>query len=128
MPTEPYGCDSDSQDDVVTMGGKFIISRSDKVEISLEYQCSNSLPEATKKCTETAASINPVEMLPDDSSKGNSEEKRNIPDETSVTDLPKELLDDTDQNKVVLLDETASKNNVLTDKTDPAVTPDLPLP
>ena len=38
MPTEPYGCESDSQDDVITTGGKFIISRSDKVEISLEYQ------------------------------------------------------------------------------------------
>ena len=35
MPTEPYGSESDSLNDVVTTGDKFIISRSDKVEISL---------------------------------------------------------------------------------------------
>ena len=49
VPTEPYSCNSDSQDDVVTTGGKIIISKFDKVEISLEYQCNNSLPEATKE-------------------------------------------------------------------------------
>ena len=128
MPTEPYSCDSDSQDDVVTTGGKFIITRSDKVEISLEYQCSNSLPEATKECSETATPITPAEKLPDNSAQDNSMEKQNIPDKTCVTDLPKELLDDTDQKEVVLPDETASKNNVLPDKTDLVVTPDLPPP
>ena len=34
FPTEPYGSDSDSQNDVVTTSGKFIISSSDKVEIN----------------------------------------------------------------------------------------------
>ena len=71
--------------------------------------------------------ITPAEMLPDDSAKDNPEEMQNIPDETSVTDLPKELLDDTDQNEVVLPEETTSTNNVLPDKTDLVVTPDLPL-
>ena len=128
VPTEPYGCDSDSQDDVVTTGGIFSISRLDKVEISLEYQCSNSLSEATKECTETATLNTPAETLPDDLAMGNPEEKQNIPDETRVADLTKELLDDTDQNEVVLPDETKSKNNVLPDKTDPVVTSDLPPP
>ena len=127
MPTEPYGCDSNSQDDVVTTGGKFIISRSEKVEISLECQCNNSLPEVTKACTETATPINPVEKPSDGSSHGKSEEKHNIPDKTSERDLPKELPDDTDQNKVVLPDETLSEISVLPDITDPIVTPDLPL-
>ena len=50
---EPYEHDSDSQDDIVTTGGKVIISSSDKVEISVEYQCENTLPEATKESTTT---------------------------------------------------------------------------
>ena len=53
VPTEPYKHDSDSQDDIVTTGGKLIISSSDKVEISVEYQCENTLPEATKGSTTT---------------------------------------------------------------------------
>ena len=122
MPTEPYEYDSDSQDDVVTTGGKFIISRSEKVEISLEYQCSNSLPEVTKACTETATLIHPVEKPSDNLSHGKLEEKHNIPDKTNVSDLPKELPDDTVQNEVVLPDETASEISVLPDITDPSVT------
>ena len=43
-----------------------------------------------------------------------------------MSDLPKELPDDTDHNKVVLPDETASEISVLPDITDPSVTPDLP--
>ena len=43
-----------------------------------------------------------------------------------MTDLPEELLDDTDQNEVVLPDETASEFSVLPDITDPTVTLDLP--
>ena len=39
VATEPYEHDSDSQDDIVTTGGKVIISSSDKVKISVEYQC-----------------------------------------------------------------------------------------
>ena len=126
VPTEPYSCDSDSQDDVVTTGGKFIISRSDNVEISLEYQCNNTLPKVTKECTETATPINPVEKPSDYSSHGNSEEKHNVPDKTSETDLTKELPDDTNQNEVVLPDETLGEISVLPDKTDSVVKPDLP--
>ena len=48
VPTEPYKCGSDSQDDVVTTGGKFIISRSENVEISLEYQCSNPITRSNQ--------------------------------------------------------------------------------
>ena len=51
IPMESYGSESDSQNDVVTTGSKFIISSSDKVEINLEYQCNTSLPEATKERT-----------------------------------------------------------------------------
>ena len=43
-----------------------------------------------------------------------------------MTDLPKGLLDDADQNKVLLPDETASEFSVLPDITDPTVTLDLP--
>ena len=48
IPIEPYKShESDSQDEIVTTGGKFILSKSDQVEISLEYQCDVTLPEAT---------------------------------------------------------------------------------
>ena len=53
VPTKPYKHDSDSQDDIVTTGGGLIISSSDKIEISVEYQCENTLPEATKGSTTT---------------------------------------------------------------------------
>ena len=53
VPTKPYEHDSESQDDIVTTGCKLIISSSDKVEISVEYQCENTLPEATKGSTTT---------------------------------------------------------------------------
>ena len=42
VATELYEHDSDSQDDIVTTGGKVIISSSDKVEISVEYQCEDT--------------------------------------------------------------------------------------
>ena len=48
VPTKLYEHDSDSQDGIITTGGKLIILSSDKVEISVEYQCDNTLPEATK--------------------------------------------------------------------------------
>ena len=56
VATKPYEHDSDSQDDIVTTGGKVIISSSDKVKISVEYQCENTLPEATKGSTTTDGS------------------------------------------------------------------------
>ena len=123
MPTKPYECGSDSQDDVVTTGGQFIISRSENVEISLEYQCSNSLPEVTKACTETPTQ--PIDKSSDNSSPGNVEDKRNIPDVTNVLDLTKELPDDTVVNETVLPDETANETSVLPDTTDPSGTPDI---
>ena len=39
VATKPYKHDCYCQDDIVTTGGKVIISSSDKVEISVEYQC-----------------------------------------------------------------------------------------
>ena len=43
IPTE-----EDVYDDIITTGGKFILSKSDQVEISLEYQCTETLTEATE--------------------------------------------------------------------------------
>ena len=75
VPTELYGSESDSQNDVVTTGSKFIISRSDKVEISLEYQCSTSLPEATNEGTGSTETVTPTVTLSDDAT-------MEFPDET----------------------------------------------
>ena len=47
IPTE-----DDSRNEIITTGGKFILSKSDQVEISLEYQCSETLIEATSEQTE----------------------------------------------------------------------------
>ena len=120
MPTEPYKHDSDSQDDIITTGGKLIISSSDKVEISVEYQCDNSLPEATKESTGlTASEMTGSEQY--ESSKTTLSEPRNVPDETNdVINLTKELPDDTTPtpSEDVLPDETASKNSVLSDRTN----------
>ena len=122
VPTEPYKHDSDSQDNIVTTGGKLFISSSDKVEISVEYQCENTLPEATKRSTTT-------EMTGSEqweSSKSTLNEPRNVSDETNNVNNPaKELPDDTTSSEDVLLDETANKS-VITDpnKTTSDVLPD----
>ena len=42
IPTE-----DDIRDEIITTGGKVILSKSDQVEISLEYQCDETLIEAT---------------------------------------------------------------------------------
>ena len=47
IPTE-----DDSRNEIITTGGKVILSKSDQVEISLEYQCSETLIEATSEQTE----------------------------------------------------------------------------
>ena len=44
--------DDDIRDEINPPGGKVILSKSDQVEISLEYQCSEALIEATSKQTE----------------------------------------------------------------------------
>ena len=127
VPTEPYEHDSDSQDDIITTGGKLIISSSDKVEISVEYQCDNSLPEATKEGTGlTTSEMTGSEQC--ESSKTTLSEPRNVPDETNdVTNSAKELPDDTTPSEDVLPDETANKS-VLSDKTDPIKTTSDVLP
>ena len=127
VPTEPYKHDSDSQDDIVTTGGKLIISSLDKVEISVEYQCDNSLPEAKKESTGlTASEMTGSEQY--ESSKTTLSEPRNVPDETNDrNNLTKELPDDTTQNEDVSPDKTANKN-VLSDKTDPIKTTSDVLP
>ena len=43
----------DIQDEIITTGGKVILSKSDQVEISLEYQCAETLIEATGDRTES---------------------------------------------------------------------------
>ena len=127
MPTKPYKHDSDSQDDIVTTGGKLIISLSDKVEISVEYQCDNSLPEATKESTGlTASEMTGSEQY--ESSKTTLSEPRNVPDETNdIINLTKESPDDTTPSEDVLPDETTNKS-VLSDKTDPIKTTSGVLP
>ena len=47
IPTE-----EDIQDEIITTGGKVILSKSDQVVISLEYQCTETLIEATEDRTE----------------------------------------------------------------------------
>ena len=110
----------------MTTGGKFIISRPENVEISLEYQCSNPLPEATKACTEPPTQ--PDDKSSDNSSPGNVEDKHNIRDVTNVLDLTKELPDDTVVNKAVLPDKMANDTSVLPDTTDPCGTSDITPP
>ena len=78
VPTETYECDSDSQDDIVTTGGKVIISSSDKVEISVEYQCDNSLPEATNEGTGSVATIQMTGSEHQEPSKVTPSEPKNI--------------------------------------------------
>ena len=124
VPTELYEHDSDSQDDIVTTGGKLIISSSDKVEISVEYQCDNTLPEATKGSTTTK--MTGSEQC--ESSKSTLSEPRNVVDETNnITNSAKELPDDTTPSEDVLLDETANKS-VISDITDPIKTTSDVLP
>ena len=114
VPTELYEHDSDSQDDIVTTGGKLIISSSDKVEISVEYQCENTLPEVTKGNTTTE--VTGSEQC--ESSKSTLNKPRNVSDKTNnVNNSAKELPDDTTPSEDVLLDETANKS-VISDITD----------
>ena len=124
VPTKPYEHDSDSQDDIVTTGGKVIISSSDKVEISVEYQCENTLPEATQGSTTTK--MTGSEQC--ESSKSTLNGVENVPDETNnVNNSANELPDDTTPSEDVLLDETANKS-VISDITDPNKTTSDVLP
>ena len=114
VATEPYKHDSDSQDDIVTTSGKVIISSSDKVEISVEYQCENTLPEATKGSTTTDM----TGSAQSESSKHTLNGSGNVLDETNnVNNSTNELPDDTTPSEDVLLDETSNKS-VISDITD----------
>ena len=88
IPTE-----QDTQDEIITTGGKVILSKSDQVEISLEYQCDETLIEATGDRTELKevtgernnqsglpTSLQEIAMndeLPEETS-------RTVPDETTI--------------------------------------------
>ena len=114
VATEPYEHDSDSQDDIVTTGGKVIISSSDKVEISVEYQCEDTLPEATKDSTTTGV----IGSAHDKSSKQALNGSGKVLDITNnVNSSTNELLDDTSPNGDMVPDETESKS-VLSDTTN----------
>ena len=114
VATELYKHDSDSQDDIVTTGGKVIISSSDKVEISVEYQCKNTLPEATKESTTTGV-IGPAHG---NSSKHALNGSRKVLDETNnVNNSTNELLDDTSPSRDMVPNETENKS-VISDTTD----------
>ena len=52
MGSSDIPTDEDTQDEIITSGGKVILSKSDQVEISLEYQCNETLIEATEDRTE----------------------------------------------------------------------------
>ena len=139
VATELYEHDSDSQDDIVTTGGKVIISSSDKVKISVEYQCENTLPEATKesKTTSMTGSAHSESSKRAVNGSGNVLDKTNnvnnsineLPDDTTPSgDMrPDEtrnksvISDITDQNKTtsdVLPEDTVSENKVLSDETE----------
>ena len=121
VPTELYERESDSQDDIITTGGKVIISSSDKVEISVEYQCENPLPDATKEGTETVTTPQMTNLKHQQHAKQSSKEPINIPDETEI------LPDDTTHSKSLLPDKTTKE--VLPDKTtedNNTVLPDRP--
>ena len=114
VATKLYKHDSDCQDDIVTTGGKVIISSSDKVEISVEYQCENTLPEATKGSTTTDM----TGSAQSESSKHALNGSGNVLDETNnVNNSTNELPDDTTPSGDVLLDETVNKS-VISDITD----------
>ena len=114
VATEPYKHDSDSQDDIVTTGGKVIISSSDKVEISVEYQCENTLPEATKEHTTTDM----TGSSHSESSKHALNGSGNVLDKTNnVNNSTNELPDDTTPSGDMVLDETGNKS-VISDITD----------
>ena len=116
VATEPYKHDSDSQDDIVTTGGKVIISSSDKVEISVEYQCENTLPEATKEFTTTGM----TGSAHSESSKRALNWSRNVLDETNnVNNSTNELQDDKSPSGNMVLDETGNNvASVISDTTD----------
>ena len=111
---EPYEHNSDSQDDIVTTGGKVIISSSDKVEISVEYQCEDTLPEATKDSTTTGV----IGSAHDKSSKQALNGFGKVLDKTNnVNSSTNQLLDDTSPNGDMVPDETENKS-VLPNATD----------
>ena len=124
VATEPYEHNSDSQDDIVTTGGKVIISSSDKVKISVEYQCEDTLAEATKDSTTTGV----IGSAHEKSSKQALNGFGKVLDETNnVNSSTNELLDDTSPNGDMVQDETESKS-VLSSATDQNKTTSDALP
>ena len=108
IPMEPYGSDSNSKLDAVTMGvtpgGRLIVASTDKLEISVEYSNSTALLE------ETGMTQNASEMLLDASNTGIVR-----PNMTDSTNTP--LLDEHTDHEV-LLEETDHSNETLPDGTN----------
>ena len=84
-PYEPH--ESDSQDEIITTGGKFILSKSDQVEISLEYQCDVTLPEAMED--QNALKEATDKNKPQNETLSN-EHLSMLPDKTNNAELPDE--------------------------------------
>ena len=111
VPIEP--CSSNS-DDVVTTGGKLVISRSEQVEISVKYQCNIAFPEAT------VVTNSSNEAALDAQLEENSTTNKVLPDESSIPNMPKNTSSSDATNetqpKGSLLDKTnAGTSNVESD-------------
>ena len=110
VPTEPYGSDSDSKLDTVSMGvttgGRLIVASTDKLEISVEYSNSAALLKAT------GMTQNASEMLLDESNAGivcpTSTETTGslLLDEQTDNEALLEATDGTEQQSASLPDET----------------------
>ena len=120
IPTEDY-----IRDEIITTGGKVIKSKSDQVEISLEYQCSEPLIEATSKQTERMESTgvnknrSSSPKIPPESTVNNE-----LLDATTVT-FPDETTDYVDSDEQCSQDQNESYNenaiNASTLDTQPSI-------
>ena len=121
VQSEPYS--SSNSDQIVTTGGKLIISRSEQVEISVEYRCYIAFPEATMVTNEPDETENDVQdqvMTPDKINMAN----QGLLDETIQPNVQnKPLCSDATKGKEAhseLLEETSdSVSAVLPDETEP---------
>ena len=134
VQSEPYS--SSNNDEIVTTGGKLIISRSEQVEISVEYHCDVAFPEATmvndepdKTKTDVYDQVTPPDeinaankVLLDKTLQPNVQNKLLCIDETKEKETHSELLEGTSgSGSAVLLDEsqpTKDIQSVLPDGTE----------
>ena len=94
VQSEPYT--SSNNDEIITTGGKLVISRSEQVEISVEYRCNIAFPEATV-----------VNDDPDE-----QQQKSQSSTEIPTPDVQDQVMSPDEINAVnqVLLDETPQPN------------------